>query len=130
VFRDIGMAERPRNVHLVGYLDDELLPAVYAGAEIFVYPSIYEGFGLPVIEAMASGVPVITSGVTALPEVAGNAAVYADPFDVDSIAAGIQRLADDKALCAELSQKGLVRAAQFDWQRTAQKTWQVLEAAA
>jgi glycosyltransferase involved in cell wall biosynthesis len=130
VFRDIGMNQPPPDVHLAGYLDDEHLPAVYSGAESFIYPSIYEGFGLPVIEAMASGVPVITSGVTALPEVAGDAAVYVDPMDVDSIAAGIQRVADDPRLRAELTARGRLRAAQFDWQRTAQETWQVLEAAA
>jgi glycosyltransferase involved in cell wall biosynthesis len=130
VFRDIGLSKSPSGVHLAGYLDDELLPAVYAGAEFFVYPSIYEGFGLPVIEAMASGVPVLTSSVTALPEVAGDAAKFVDPLHIDSIAAGIEQLAHDEQLRSELRHKGLARAAQFDWERTAQETWQVLESAA
>ncbi|HEY2410911.1 MAG TPA: glycosyltransferase family 1 protein [Pirellulaceae bacterium] len=130
VFRDAGLSESPPGVHLAGYLDDELLPAVYAGAELFVYPSIYEGFGLPVIEAMASGAPVITSNVTALPEVAGDAAAFVDPLHVDSIAAGIETLAQNEQQKSELRQKGIIRAAQFNWENTARETWRVLEAAA
>jgi glycosyltransferase involved in cell wall biosynthesis len=130
VFRDIGLSEQPAAVHLAGYLDDDLLPAVYSAAEFFVYPSVYEGFGLPVIEAMASGVPVITSRVTALPEVAGDAAAYVDPLQVESIASGIENLAHNEQLKSDLRRKGTMRAAQFDWERTAQETWQVLESAA
>jgi glycosyltransferase involved in cell wall biosynthesis len=129
VFRDAGLAKPPNGVHLAGYLDDNALPAVYAGAQMFVYASIYEGFGLPVIEAMASGVPVITSQVTALPEVAGNAAMYVEPENIDSIETSIEQLANDHDLRADLSQKGIARAAQFDWNLTANQTWQVLEAA-
>jgi len=130
VFRDIGLAQPPAGVQLAGYLDDELLPAVYAGAEFFVYPSIYEGFGLPVIEAMASGVPVITSNVTSLPEVGGDAAMFVDPLCVESIAAGIENMAQSEQLRSELSRQGIARAERFDWQRTADETWQVLESAA
>jgi glycosyltransferase involved in cell wall biosynthesis len=130
VFRDVGLKETPPRVHLTGYLSDDWLPAVYAGAQMFVYPSIYEGFGLPLLEAMKSGVPVITSNVTSLPEIAGDAAHLVDPFDVSSIGAGIERLANDRELRAMLAERGLQRAAQFHWDRAAQETWQVLEGAA
>jgi glycosyltransferase involved in cell wall biosynthesis len=130
VFRDAGLPEPPADVHLVGYLSDDLLPAVYAGARMFVYPSLYEGFGLPVLEAMASGVPVVTSDVTALPEVAGDAAVTVDPLSAESIAEGMERLAGNERLRAALVDRGLARASQFSWERAAKETWHVLEAAA
>lgn len=128
VFRDAGLTAAPPAVHLAGYLSDDVLPAVYAGAEFFAYPSIYEGFGLPVIEAMASGVPVLTSNVTSLPEVAGDAAELVDPYSASSIAAGLLRLATDGALRQQLRSRGLARARRFDWDRVAAETWQVLEA--
>ena len=130
VYRDVGLKQEPPGVHLAGYLNDDLLPAIYAGAQTFVYPSLYEGFGLPVLEAMASGVPVVTSNVTALPEVAGDAAHLVDPYDIESIAAGIAQVASDNVLRSELTRKGLARAGQFDWDKTAKVTWQVLESAA
>src|SRR6185436_10818150 len=105
----------PPNVHLTGYLNDDLLPTVYAGARMFVYPSVYEGFGLPVLEAMASGVPVVTSNVTALPEVAGGAALTVNPLQVEEIGGAIERLADNARLQTELRAKGLARASQFGW---------------
>ena len=89
VFGDAGLTELGTAVHAVGYVSDELLPAVSAGAALFIYPSLYEGFGLPVLEAMACGVPVITSHATALPEVTGEAALLVDPLEVESIADGI-----------------------------------------
>jgi glycosyltransferase involved in cell wall biosynthesis len=130
VFRDAGLAAPPPGVHLTSYLGDDVLPAVYGGAEAFVYPSVYEGFGLPLLEAMASGTPVVTSNVTALREVAGEAAFTVDPLDIESIAHGIERVATDAGLRTALSQKGLERARRFTWERAATETWQVLEAAA
>jgi len=109
-------------VRFTGYLPDADLPALYGGAAAFVFPSLYEGFGLPVLEAMACGAPVITSNVSSLPEVAGNAALMVDPRDTAALAGAIERLLTDSALAAEQRRKGLERAAQFSWQRTARET--------
>ena len=130
VFRDLRLTSPPPGVHLAGYLDDACLPAVYAGAEAFVYPSLYEGFGLPVLEAMACGTAVLTANDTALVETAADAALTVDPHDVDSIAVGIQRLLADHSLRASLRERGVARARQFSWDEAARRTWQVLEAAA
>jgi glycosyltransferase involved in cell wall biosynthesis len=129
VFREAGLGSPPPAVHLAGYLNDDALSAVYAGAHLFVYPSIYEGFGLPVLEAMASGVPVITSNVTSLPEVAGDAALTIDPTSVDEIGAAIQRLATDESLRSDLVARGMQRVQRFTWEDAARETWNVLEAA-
>lgn len=102
-------------VLIPGYLRDELLPALYQGAQALLYPSLYEGFGLPPIEAMACGCPVLVSQVTAMPEVCGDAAVYCDPLDEASIRQGILQLLDD-ALCRKLAEQGHAHAAQFTWQ--------------
>ena len=130
VFREAGLAAPVSGVHLAGYLSDDVLPAVYAGARMFVYPSVYEGFGLPVLEAMASGVPVVTSNVTALREVAGDAALTVDPLHVDGIGCAIERLAADEELQSALRARGQARARQFSWDHAANQTWKVLEAAA
>ncbi len=117
----------PPRVHLTGHVPDELLPALYAGALAFVYPSVYEGFGLPPLEAMASGVPVLTGNQSALPEVVGETGVMVDPYDVDAIADGLLRLISDDDLRSDLSIKGIERAKQFNWDVTARKTWEILQ---
>jgi glycosyltransferase involved in cell wall biosynthesis len=99
-------------------------------ATVFAYPSLWEGFGLPVLEAMACGAPVLTSNVSSLPEVAGDAAVLVPPTDVDAIAASLGRLLDDDAFRADLSARGRQRAAQFSWERCARETLAVYEAVA
>jgi glycosyltransferase involved in cell wall biosynthesis len=104
---------------VVGWLDDAALAAEYRHADVFAYPSIYEGFGLPVIEAMACGTPVVTSTAGSLPEVAGDAAVLVDPFDVAALADAIRRVAEDGPGAAALRARGLARAAIFTWQRSA-----------
>jgi glycosyltransferase involved in cell wall biosynthesis len=100
-------------------------PALYARAKLLAFPSLYEGFGLPVLEAMASGTPVLTSNVSSLPEIAGDAALLVDPKDVEAIAEGMWRVLNDGALAAELSRKGLARAAEFSWERAARQTLDV-----
>jgi alpha-1,3-rhamnosyl/mannosyltransferase len=109
----------------MGHLPQEDLPSVYQGATLFLYPTLYEGFGLPVVEAMASGVPVVTSDTSALVEVAQGAAEVVAPHDVEEIAAAIARLLTDPARRAELASRGLRRAEDFRWARAAEKTLEV-----
>jgi glycosyltransferase involved in cell wall biosynthesis len=114
----------------VGYVPDETLPALYSGAALFVYPSFFEGFGFPPLEAMACGVPVVCSWVTSLPEVVGEAVLLVDPSSVEDIATGMRRVLTDPALRAALVAKGLRRAAEFTWDRTAERTREVYGQAA
>jgi glycosyltransferase involved in cell wall biosynthesis len=123
IARAHGVAER---VHLIGFVPDAELPALLAGARAFVFPSLYEGFGMPVLEAMASGAAVLTSTTSALPEVAGEAACLVDPNDVDAIAAGIRRLDGDDAYHGQLVAKGYIQAQRFSWTTCAATTLAVL----
>jgi glycosyltransferase involved in cell wall biosynthesis len=117
-------------VRLTGYVSDEDKRALIAGAEGLLYPSLYEGFGFPVLEAMAAGTPVLTSNVSSLPEVAGPDALLVDPKDVPAIADGIGRLLEDDDLRERLIGPGRARAAAFTWEATARRTAEVLRAAA
>jgi glycosyltransferase involved in cell wall biosynthesis len=114
-----------KHVRFLGYVDDETLSILYRLAAVFVFPSLYEGFGLPPLEAMACGTPVVTSNLSSLPEVTGGAAILVDPYDVESIVDGIRRVLDDPALAAEMRLKGRVRARQFSWEESVRKTRQV-----
>jgi glycosyltransferase involved in cell wall biosynthesis len=116
-----------KHVRFLGYLEDETLAILYRLASVFVFPSLYEGFGLPPIEAMASGTPVVTSNVSSMPEVAGDAAVLVDPYNVESIVEGIARVLRDPALAAELRRKGIARARDFSWARSVARTREVYE---
>ena len=126
-----GIVERIRKspardrVLLTGHVADEARASLYAEAEVLLFPSLEEGFGLPVVEAFAAGLPVIASNVSALPEVAGDAAVLVDPRDVDEIAGALERVLDDSELRAGLRRKGLARATGFTWERCARETWRV-----
>lgn len=113
------------HVHFIGFADDADLPTLYSGASAVAVPSLYEGFGLPVLEAMACGVPVLTSNLSSLPEVAGDAALLVDPLDTEAIAAALMRLLSDSALRAELIARGLKRAAGFTWESAAAQLAQV-----
>ena len=121
---ELGLTE---DVILTGVVPDGDLPALMNGALLFVYPSLYEGFGLPVLEAMASGVPVITSNVSSLPEVAGDAAVLVDPYDVEGLAEAMQTLIESAEARAALRSKGLAQAARFSWERAAREVLAVYE---
>jgi glycosyltransferase involved in cell wall biosynthesis len=116
-----------KHVRFLGYLSDQTLAILYRLASVFAFPSLYEGFGLPPLEAMASGTPVVTSNVSSLPEVAGDAAALVDPYDVDSIVEGLRRVLSDPALADEMRRKGLVRAREFSWERSVAKTRQVYQ---
>ena len=115
-------------IRWLGYLPADDLPALYNLASVVVYPSFYEGFGLPVLEAMACGRPVITSAVTALPEVGDGAAILIDPVDVNALARSIEQILLNEELAKELSHNGLEWAQQFSWEKTAQEYWQILTA--
>lgn len=117
-----------RNVSLLQYLPVEDIPGLYSGAKALIYPSLYEGFGLPPLEAMACGCPVIVSNTSSLPEVCGDAAYYIDPYSTESIAEAICKLARDENLRNNLRQKGLERAKLFTWDKTAQGVYEVLKA--
>lgn len=106
-------------------LTDEELPLLYSSAEALVYTTLYEGFGLPILEAMASGTPVITSNVSSMPEIAGNAAIFADPRDVEDINKKLKEVLNDKSLQKELIIKGIKRSKEFTWEKTAEQTAQV-----
>lgn len=123
--RSKGLKEK---IFIVGYVDDETLASLYTGATALVYPSLYEGFGLPIVEAMACGCPVICSNVSSMPEVAGGAARLIDPSDPDDLAAAIDEVAGSPAYRADLSQRGFVRAEAFSWARTARETLGVFQA--
>jgi glycosyltransferase involved in cell wall biosynthesis len=105
---------------------DHELPDLYAGATLFLYPSLREGFGLPVLEAMAAGTAVVTSRLSSLPEVGGEAVRYVDPYDVASIRAGVEELLTDDTRRAELAAAGRERARAFTWERTARETLRLL----
>jgi glycosyltransferase involved in cell wall biosynthesis len=113
---------RKSKIRFIRDVDDADLAALYAGATAFVMPSLYEGFGLPPLEAMASGAPVICSNASSLPEVVGDAALLVNPRDAEDIARAITHVLDDAALRDELRAKSLARAAQFSWERTAEMT--------
>ncbi|HIE37494.1 MAG TPA: glycosyltransferase family 1 protein [Anaerolineales bacterium] len=116
-----------RAVLLPGYVPDDDLPAIYAGAQALVLPSLYEGFGLPVLEAMACGTPVAASNRSSIPEVGGEAALYFDPTDTDEIFETIHTLLSDAGLRGKMQEQGASHAARFSWERMAQETWEVYE---
>jgi glycosyltransferase involved in cell wall biosynthesis len=123
--RELEPLVRAGQVRVLGYVTKELLPSLYAGAKVFVFPSIYEGFGLPPLEAMASGVPVIASNCASLPEVIGNTGVQLDPYDERAWAEAITRLLEDRAEVDQRVASALARAKTFTWSRCAEVTQNV-----
>lgn len=126
VFKNLSFDCLPPRVYFTGYVPDEYLPALYSGAIAFTYVSLYEGFGLPPLEAMACGVPVITSNTTSIPEVVGDAAILVNPCDVEEIADSIYKLINDASLRERLRLLGLNHVKQFSWDKTAKQTWEFL----
>jgi glycosyltransferase involved in cell wall biosynthesis len=124
VVRRLGLEER---VRFLGFVPDEDMPALYSGATCLAFPSLYEGFGLPVLEAMACGAPVLTSNVSATAEVAGDAALLVNPYDTDALTEALDRLLTDAELRARLRGLGIERARQFSWQRAARQAAIVYE---
>jgi len=122
--QSLGLANR---IRFLGYVPDGDMPALYTGAVVSAFPSLYEGFGIPVLESMACGTPVITSNVGSTKEVAGEAALLVDPLDADELAIALKQMLGDEELRADLAERGLERAKQFSWERTARETLAVYE---
>ncbi len=123
--RAVHRCQLHKYVRFLGYLPEETLAVMYRLAGVFVFPSLYEGFGLPPLEAMASGTPVVTSNVSSLPEVAGDAALLVDPYDPEAIADGIYRVLTDEALQSSLRRKGLARAREFSWEQSVRRVREI-----
>ena len=127
VFSEFNLEKLPKNIIFTGYVDDKELVELYNKAKIFVYPSLFEGFGIPPLEAQACGTPVICSNVTSLPEVGGDSVLYCDPYDVNDIADKIMLLLEDKSLQNELIQKGYENLERFSWEKSAKKIIDIIE---
>lgn len=128
VSEELGAVERSSrraDIDVLGYVPSGLLRQLYHRARIFAFPSLDEGFGMPVLDAMAQGVPVITSNCSALPEVAGNAALLVDPLDTEQLGEALFRLASDAGLRDDLIHRGIERARQFPWKAAIDRTWAV-----
>lgn len=127
MYRTIAATGMQEEVHLIGFAEDADLPVLYSGAACVVFPSLYEGFGFPVLESMACGTPVITASVSSLPEVAGDAALLVNPLDTDEITTAIQRILDDAALRETLIQRGYQQIQKFTWKNAAQHLRQIYQ---
>jgi glycosyltransferase involved in cell wall biosynthesis len=125
VYKKVKVKGLEEIVFFPGYVPDNDLPSLYRGAEVFVFPSLYEGFGLPPLEAMACGTPVICSNTSSMPEVVGEAALLFDPYNTNALALALRNVLKDEARKQSLSAAGLNRAAQFSWEQTARKTLEV-----
>jgi len=129
IWRVLKSLKSKENIKFMGFLPDPILAKLYQEATVFVYPSLYEGFGLPVLEALNYGLPVVTSNCSSLPEVTGETAALIDPTDNKSIARAIQRLLGDSSARSDLGKKGKIQARKFSWEKAAKETLRVLEEA-
>jgi glycosyltransferase involved in cell wall biosynthesis len=129
IFDEVKRQRWADDVILTGYVADEDLPALYRAARAFVYPSLFEGFGLPPLEAMACGTPVVTSDVSSLPEITGDAALLIDPNDERALANALIEIVNDERLRAELREKGIAQAKKFTWRDAAEKTLRLYQEA-
>ncbi|MCH9626880.1 MAG: D-inositol-3-phosphate glycosyltransferase [Chlamydiales bacterium] len=128
VGKQFGQVDLPSHVHYAGYVPDAALPELYKGADLFVFPSTYEGFGIPPLEAMRYDCPVVAGQAGSVPEICGEAVHYVDPFSIDSIQEGIKRLLNDSARREELVKKGREKVKEYTAEKTAKKFLQVLDA--
>jgi glycosyltransferase involved in cell wall biosynthesis len=126
LLRRIEHLQLRARIHFAGLVPESKLPALYRSASALIFPSLYEGFALPVVEAMACGTPVVTSNVSAMPEIAGDAALLVDPSSVRQIAEAIHQIVSDTSLREQLRERGLARASQFSWARTAARVQTLL----
>jgi len=122
ILQAITVSPFKSDIRLLDYVEDSEVPALMSGADVFAYPSFYEGFGLPVLEAMQCGAPVVTSSVSSLPEVGGDACLYVHPESADELAETLYKVIRDKSLQQILSEKGIKRAKQFSWEQCAEET--------
>lgn len=127
VFRSVDYSQSPERVIWAGHVPDEDLPGLYAGALLFVYPSMYEGFGLPALESMACGCPVICSNTGALPEVCGDAAMFINPLSSHELARALRQLITSRSSQEQLKLSGIQQSKKFYWQKTAQQTLNILK---
>jgi glycosyltransferase involved in cell wall biosynthesis len=123
----IERGSRKRDIQVLGYVSDSELEDLYQRASLLAFPSLDEGFGMPILDAMARGVPVLTSNISAMPEVSGDAALLVDPTDVNAIADGLRRLSTDSELRDTLIVRGLARAKEFTWGKSVESTWRVYQ---
>jgi glycosyltransferase involved in cell wall biosynthesis len=124
LYEQVKKLKLENQVQFIGFVTDEHLPALYSAASVFAFPSLYEGFGLPPLEAMACGVPVVVSNTSSLPEVVGDAAELIDPTDVDELAAAILKVLDFDSVRHRLINQGQLRAQGFSWRTAAQQLLQ------
>jgi len=125
IYETVHTLQMTKHVRFIGFAREEDLPALYSGAICLAFPSLYEGFGLPVLEAMACGTPVVTSNVSSLPEVAGDAALMVDPYNVEAIAYAIKRILDDGELRGKLIERGYAQTGRFSWDKSARQLLQI-----
>lgn len=121
IFKEIEKSEFKNSIKYMSYVKDSFLPALISGAEVLVYPSLYEGFGLPILEGMACGTPVITSKISSMPEVGGPAAFYVDPYNVDEIAGGLSKIVNDQEMRSRITKMGYAQLKKFSWDKTAEE---------
>ena len=121
-----GITHR-KSIRFIGYVPDADMPALYSAADLFAFPTLYEGFGIPVIEAQSCGTPILTSNCSSLPEVGGDAAVYVDPYDVSGIAEEMLYILNNPQFAEKLTKKGLENAKRFSWEASARQLDSIIE---
>lgn len=125
VFSTIEKSGLDKDIMFIGNVDHRFLPAIYNMASLFIYPSLYDGFGFPPLEAMACGIPVVTSNVSSLPEIVGDAALLVDPYNIEAMAEAMWKVLNNKELSRVMAEKGIKRAAKFTWERCAKETLKI-----